>query len=102
MAILRCSVIWPSGTPSAARRSRPSASSALERRLELAGSAVLVRLRNISARSWRMSTSRQPSADVMPGLGGTSTVGIESSRASAAPCSGPAPPKTTSAKSRGS
>ena len=33
--------------------------------------------------SWRMSTSRQPSAEVMPGLGGTITVGIDSSRASA-------------------
>ncbi len=49
-----------------------------------------------------MSTSRQPSAEVMPGFGGTITVGIDSSRASAAPCSGPAPPNATSAKSRGS
>ena len=52
--------------------------------------------------SWRTSTSRQPSAEVMPGFGGTSTVGIDSSRARSAPCSAPAPPKTTSANSRGS
>ena len=37
------------------------------------------RRRNIADRSWRTSTSRQPSADVMPGFGGTSTVGIDSS-----------------------
>ena len=39
---------------------------------------------------------------VIPGLGGTSTVGIERSSASAAPCSGPAPPKATRQNSRGS
>ena len=31
------------------------------------------RRRYIVCRSWRTSTSRQPSADVIPGLGGTST-----------------------------
>ena len=35
-----------------------------------------------------MSTIRQPSADHVPGRGGTSTVGTPSSLASAAPCSG--------------
>ena len=38
----------------------------------------------------------------MPGRAGTSTFGRPSSRASAEACSGPAPPKANSAKSRGS
>ena len=45
---------------------------------------------------------RSPSALVMPGRAGISTVGIASSRASATACSGPAPPNANSAKSRGS
>ena len=48
----------------------------------------------------RPSGSRAPTT--CPGGAGTSTVGTPSSFASAAPCSGPAPPKTTSANSRGS
>ena len=38
----------------------------------------------------------------MPGYGGTSTSGISSESATSAACSGPAPPKATSANSRGS
>ena len=101
----RCAagVICASGTPSCSQPLARLGLELLELRLELApGRRRPSAVRNISARSWRMSTSRQPSADVMPGFGGTSTVGIDSSRASAAPCSGPAPPKTTSANSRGS
>ena len=41
-------------------------------------------------------------ADVIPGCGGTSTSGTPSIAASSAACSGPAPPKATSANSRGS
>jgi hypothetical protein len=37
---------------------------------------------------------------VTPGFGGTITAGIDSSLAIATPCSAPAPPKATSAKSR--
>ncbi len=102
MAIDRCRLTCSSGTPSCFRRSRASSSSFANSASISAGSAASARRRNIADRSWRMSTSRQPSADVMPGLGGTITVGIDSSCASAAPCSGPAPPKATSAKSRGS
>ena len=43
-----------------------------------------------------------PTADVMPGCGGTSTSGISSMSATSAACSGPAPPNATSANSRGS
>ena len=40
--------------------------------------------------------------DRTPGLGGTSMVRMPTARMIAAPCSGPAPPKMTRAKSRGS
>ena len=67
-----------SGTPSCGSRSRPSRLELLELRLDRARVGRRRRAcRYISARSWRMSTSRQPSADVMPGFGGTSTVGMD-------------------------
>ena len=73
-----------------------------ELRLDRAGVGLVGRAAGyISDRSWRTSTSRQPSAEVMPGLAARSRSGSQL-LASAAPCSGPAPPKTTSAKSRGS
>ena len=54
-------------------------------------------------KSCRRSATRQPSALVSPGRAGMSTVGIASSLARATvACSGPAPPKANSAKSRGS
>ena len=56
----------------------------------------------VATKSWRRSATRQPSALVRPGRAGISTFGMPSSRASAAACSGPAPPKANSAKSRGS
>ena len=57
---------------------------------------------SVLTKSWRRSATTQPSALVMPGRAGTSTLGRPSSRASAEACSGPAPPKANSAKSRGS
>ena len=56
----------------------------------------------VATKSWRRSATTQPSALVRPGRAGISTFGMPSSRASAAACSGPAPPKANSAKSRGS
>ena len=56
----------------------------------------------VLTKSWRRSATRQPSALVRPGRAGTSTSGMPSSRASATACSGPAPPKANSVKSRGS
>ena len=56
----------------------------------------------VATKSWRRSATTQPSALVRPGRAGISTVGIASSCASAAACSGPAPPNANSAKSRGS
>ncbi len=44
----------------------------------------------------------QPRAHSTPGCGGISMVRTPTSRMIAAPCSGPAPPKATSTKSRGS
>ena len=80
MSIERCSDICSSGTPSAARRSRASASSRVELGARARPDPRCRRgARNIADRSWRTSTSRQPSAEVMPGFGGTSTVGIDSS-----------------------
>src|SRR5215470_3644197 len=67
-----------------------------------AGVSASSRSRRVATNSWRMSVASMPSAEVMPGLGGTSTVGMPSSRASALACRGPAPPKATSTKSRGS
>ena len=72
-------LICAAGTPSASSRSRASASSSANSALELRRVDRVRLARNIVARSWRTSTSRQPSAEVMPGFGGTSTVGIESS-----------------------
>ena len=79
----------PAGRPRrrAARAPRPRASGTRPRRLPGRPSSTCAR--NISERSWRTSTSRQPSAEVMPGFGGTITVGIDSSRARSAPCSAP-------------
>ena len=48
------------------------------------------------------SVVSSPVAEKMPGLRGISSVGISASRASAFACTGPAPPKPTSTKSRGS
>ncbi len=53
-------------------------------------------------KSCRTSTRRAPKAEVTPGKRGTTTRGMWRSRASSTACSGPAPPKATSAKSRGS
>ena len=57
------------------------------------------RERTVSRRS---SPAARPSARRTPAAAGTSTVRMSSSSASAHACSGPAPPKATSAKSRGS
>ena len=48
------------------------------------------------------SVVSRPVAEKIPGLRGISSVGISASRASAFACTGPAPPKPTSTKSRGS
>ena len=56
----------------------------------------------VRTKSWRTSATRQPSAEVIPGRAGTSTLGITSSRASATAWSGPAPPNANRMKSRGS
>ena len=56
----------------------------------------------VRTKSCRRSATTQPSALVIPGRAGTSTRGIASSRARSQACSGPAPPKAKSAKSRGS
>ena len=52
--------------------------------------------------SYLRSVVSRPAAEVMPGWGGTTTSGTSSIAATSAPCSGPAPPKATSEKSRGS
>ena len=52
--------------------------------------------------SLTMSALIAPSAQSVPGARGTKTAGIPTSRASSAPTTGPAPPKATSVKSRGS
>ena len=49
-----------------------------------------------------MSVSSSPQVESTPGRGGITTVGMSSSSASRQACSGPAPPKATSAKRRGS
>ena len=49
-----------------------------------------------------MSALIAPSAQSVPGERGTNTVAMPTSRASSAPSTGPAPPKATRAKSRGS
>ena len=50
----------------------------------------------------RMSVSSNPDVERTPGRGGTTTVGISSSSARRQAWSGPAPPKATRAKRRGS
>ena len=50
----------------------------------------------------RMSVSSRPQVESTPGRGGTTTVGMSSSSASRQACSGPAPPKASKTKSRGS
>ena len=52
--------------------------------------------------SFTMSAVMAPSAHSVPGERGTNTAGMPTSRATSAPTTGPAPPKATSAKSRGS
>ena len=56
----------------------------------------------VRTKSWRISATTQPSAFVIPGRAGTKMRGILNSRPSDAACSGPAPPKAKSVKSRGS
>lgn len=56
----------------------------------------------VRTKSWRRSATRQPSALVRPGRAGIRTLGMPSSRASAAAWSGPAPPNANRMKSRGS
>ena len=96
---------WSRRSRSAPRRScaMPRSRCAVEDRVHLApcrapSSGTL----RVLTKSWRRSATTQPSALVMPGRAGTSTSGMPSSRASATACSGPAPPKANSAKSRGS
>ena len=45
---------------------------------------------------------RRPTAEVIPGYGGTMTSGIPIRAATSTACSGPAPPNATREKSRGS
>ncbi len=52
--------------------------------------------------SYLRSLVSRPIAEVMPGYGGTITSGMPSDSATSAACIGPAPPKATSANSRGS
>ena len=56
----------------------------------------------VVTRSRRSSLAARPSAESTPACSGTSTRETPSSSASAQACSGPAPPKATSAKPRGS
>ena len=58
--------------------------------------------KNVWTKSWRTSVCSMPQAENVPGLQGTITSAISSSSASHAACIGPAPPKATRAKSRGS
>ena len=53
-------------------------------------------------RCWARSAPSSPQAEKLPACGGTTTVATPSSSASSVPNSGPAPPKATSAASRGS
>ena len=57
---------------------------------------------NVRANSSRKSATRSPVAQRSPGAGGTTTGNEPMIRATAFACIGPAPPKATSAKSRGS
>ena len=81
-------------------RALPSSSS----RMPLTSSAPASWVRRISvcANSLRKSATRSPSAHSRPGEGGTITGKEPISSATALACSGPAPPKATSANSRGS
>ena len=80
------------GVPRARQTSpRPRAASSSSRRRMIVIAASRLR-----------SVVRSPVAEKMPGLRGISSVGISASRASALACTGPAPPKPTSTKSRGS
>ena len=89
-------------TPSAARRRRPSSTCPV-RMTRASRTSIRARSRfTVFTKSWRTSATRQPSAEVIPGRAGTSTLGIASSRASAVAWSGPAPPKANRTKSRGS
>ena len=71
------------GAPLPPRRSRRRAPPASRARARPAVS------RRVATNSWRMSVASMPTAEAIPGLGGTSTVGMPSSRASALACSGP-------------
>ena len=56
----------------------------------------------VRTKSRRTSAISSPSAEKLPGSGGTTTVRMPSSSATAAACNGPAPPNGNRAKSRGS
>ena len=66
------------------------------------GLTASVRTKRVRLKSPRTSACRRPIAEASPGRGGTSTLRIPMMRATSAACSGPAPPKATSVKSRGS
>ena len=71
-------------------------------RLTSAASTSFERNACVQTLSTRMSASSRPSAEKTPGYCGTITFGMPSERATAAACSGPAPPKASSEKRRGS
>ena len=56
----------------------------------------------VRTKSRRTSAISSPSAEKLPGSGGTTTVRMPSSSATAVACNGPAPPNGSRAKSRGS
>ena len=75
----RCAV-GPRGICSPSRISAASASSSANTRPSSTGSISCACARTERMMSWRRSTCRMPSADVTPGVGGTTTCGIPSSR----------------------
>ena len=84
-----------------APRARVHAASSRARRRPAVAAAAR-RCPTVRTNVARMSVSSSPHVESTPGRGGITTVGMSSSSASRHACSGPAPPKATSAKRRGS
>ena len=74
----------------------------MQTRLSRAGSSFSSGATHDWTRSWRRSEKSIPAAQKMDESRGTRMRAMESSRAIAAACTGPAPPATTSGKARGS
>ena len=90
------------GNPAAASSASPSRTRSCSTDRTSPTEVFAVAETRVRTKSRRTSAISSPSAEKLPGSGGTTTVRMPSSSATAAACNGPAPPNGSRAKSRGS